>query len=676
VTSHTGVSFGRYHVLEQLGEGGMAVVYKAFDTRLESNVAVKVIRIERITPDMLSRALKRFEHEAKALARLTHPNIVKVIDFGESNDRPYLVMPLLAGGNLKQMLQSGSIPWRRALNLLIPVARALGYAHRQGVIHRDVKPSNILITESGEPMLTDFGVAKIIEEGATIDLTGTAAALGTPEYMAPEQTTSRTVDERADVYSLGIVLYEMVTGRKPFTADTPLAVLIMQAKDPLPRPTRFVPNLPESVERILLKALAKDPADRYSSMEEMASAMEACGRGEAPEAPEIRLRKSAPAPTPSPEHAKTESAVSPESISLPHTGKIIIPGPRRKDLPWIGLSAAMLLLAAFFLTKALSITETPTPSGPSTGSDGATRSALAAVPIQAYSVTLFPTDTVVPSPTDNLNIPPADAVVGDAWMSPADGMVLMYVPEGEFLMGSAESDSHAYDNEKPQNAVYLSGYWIDRTEVTNRMFRLFVEATQYRTDAENGDGGWVFKLGSGIWEKVPGAVWHDPAGDGSGIDGLLEYPVVQVSWNDAQAYCRWAGRRLPTEAEWEKGARSDDGRAYPWGNEAPDCQLANYWKGENGCARQASAVGSYPSGSSPYGLMDMAGNVWEWVEDWFSESYYSISPYQNPHGPASGEYKAMRGGTWWGNVRELRVVFRHGSEINERSAGLGFRCVL
>ena len=270
----TGLSLGRYQQLEPLGEGGMAVVYKAYDTRLECNVAVKVIRTERFTPEMLKHALKRFEREAKAVAKLTHSNIVKVTDYGEYEGNPYLIMEYLPGGTLKDLInQHGQIPWREAVQLLIPIAEALGYAHSQGIIHRDIKPSNILLTTSGQPMLTDFGVAKVIDEDATQGLTGTNASIGTPEYMAPEQIGSKNVDARADLYALGVVFYEMVTGRRPFEADTPLGVMVKQTHDPLPRPGQFVKELPLNVDKFLLKALTKAPADRYPSAEEMAGAM-------------------------------------------------------------------------------------------------------------------------------------------------------------------------------------------------------------------------------------------------------------------------------------------------------------------------------------------------------------------------------------------------------------------
>jgi serine/threonine protein kinase len=171
------------------------------------------------------------------------------------------------------------MPWQDAARLLIPIARALDFAHRQGMIHRDVKPSNIIITADGDPMLTDFGIAKILDLEETVDLTGTSAAVGTPEYMAPEQSTSNKTDHRADIYALGVVLYEMVVGRKPYIADTPMAVLIKHASEPLPRPRQFAPNLPQAVENVLFKALAKSPEDRYQSMGEFTKALENLSMG-------------------------------------------------------------------------------------------------------------------------------------------------------------------------------------------------------------------------------------------------------------------------------------------------------------------------------------------------------------------------------------------------------------
>jgi len=335
-----GKSLGRYHILEQLGEGGMATVYKAYDTRLETDVAVKVIRTENLAPSVLERSLKRFEREAKALARLTHPNIVKVTDYGEYEGKPYLVMEYLPGGTLKQKLGK-PLEWQEVIHILLPIARALDFAHRQSMIHRDVKPANILITADGEPMLTDFGIAKIIDEEATQDLTGTSAAIGTPEYMAPEQATAKSVDKRADIYAFGVVLYEMLTGRKPFIADTPMAVLIKHAIEPLPRPSQFVRDLPPRLEQILLKALAKNREDRYQSMGELVNALEDVAQN-------TRTVKQ----TPRPPVRNEVPTITEKTPSLPPSPAILLPSPEygrgaggegawRK---WIFLGALVILL--------------------------------------------------------------------------------------------------------------------------------------------------------------------------------------------------------------------------------------------------------------------------------------------------------------------------------------------
>lgn len=274
MTNLIGQSLGRYHILEQLGEGGMAVVFRAFDTLLERDVAVKVIRTEKLAPEILEKTLKRFEREAKALAKLSHPNIVKVIDYGEHESIPFLVMEFISGGTLKGMLKNVPFSYEEAARILVPIAGALHYAHSQNIIHRDVKPSNILITENGEAMLSDFGVARILAVAETAELTTTGIGIGTPEYMAPEQFQGGRVDGRADIYALGVVFYEMLARRKPYQADTPAAVIWKQASEPIPSLSKFVPGLPGRVERIIFKALAKDPKNRYSTMEEFGLALE------------------------------------------------------------------------------------------------------------------------------------------------------------------------------------------------------------------------------------------------------------------------------------------------------------------------------------------------------------------------------------------------------------------
>jgi len=272
MASLIGKSLGRYQILEQLGEGGMASVYKARDTRLERYVAIKIIRQDAFNLNMLDQVMKRFEREAKALAILSHPNIVPVYDYGEYEGAPYLVMQYLPGGVLN-LKRSTAMPWQEAVQTILPIARALAYAHEHNIIHRDIKPSNILLTDKGLPMLSDFGIAKILESSENSTLTAAGMTIGTPDYMAPEQWTGQA-GPLSDLYSLGVVLYELVTGRRPYTADTPVAIMLKHINDPLPDPRLFRPDLPEALEALLLTALAKNPGDRYQSMGEFAVALE------------------------------------------------------------------------------------------------------------------------------------------------------------------------------------------------------------------------------------------------------------------------------------------------------------------------------------------------------------------------------------------------------------------
>ena len=263
------------------------------------------------------------------------------------------------------------------------------------------------------------------------------------------------------------------------------------------------------------------------------------------------------------------------------------------------------------------------------------------------------------------------------WTRPADGMVMVYVPEGEFTMGSILQDYW-----KPVHVVYLDAYWIDRTEVTNAMFTVFVDDTGYETDAEKNGASWI--VAGNELQEMSGADWEHPRGPGSSISSLGDYPVVQVSWNDAAAYCAWAGARLPTEAEWEKAARGTDSRAYPWGEQTPDGNLVNFADvslavegadtDSNDGYMYTAPAGTYPAGASPYGALDMAGNVFEWVADWYGESYYSSSPGSNPTGPSSGDYHVMRGGGWGGHENYLRSAARYAGRADVSSDLYGFRC--
>ena len=260
-----GTYIDHYIIIKLIGRGGMAEVYQTRDSRLDAIVALKFIRADRFAPEILRWVVKRFQIEAKKMAQLSHPNIVKVFDYGTYQGMPYLVMDYLPGGTLKQSM-GRPMGYKAAARLLLPIAEALTYAHSKGVIHRDVKPGNILISENGQSMLSDFGVAKVMEGGETQGLTATGASIGTAEYMAPEQAVGKKVDQRADIYSLGIIFYELLTGRRPFTADTPMEILVKQIHEPAPSPSQYIKGLPKEVEQVLVQALAKEPDGRYANM--------------------------------------------------------------------------------------------------------------------------------------------------------------------------------------------------------------------------------------------------------------------------------------------------------------------------------------------------------------------------------------------------------------------------
>jgi len=265
----TGRQFGHYQIVAPLGEGGMAAVYKAYQPSMERYVAVKVLPRHMAASEEF---VSRFRREAKLLAQLQHPHILPVFDYGEADSYPYIVMPFVQSGTLAELLHKRPQTLSEIRRIMIQVGDALSYAHTRGMIHRDIKPSNVLIDERGNCLLTDFGLARMAEASTKITTSGTI--MGTPAYMSPEQGAGSTLDHRSDIYSLGIIFYEMVTGRVPYTAETPIAVVFKHIQDPLPSARELNPNLPESVELVLLKALAKNPEDRYQKAEDFVQAIQ------------------------------------------------------------------------------------------------------------------------------------------------------------------------------------------------------------------------------------------------------------------------------------------------------------------------------------------------------------------------------------------------------------------
>jgi serine/threonine protein kinase len=265
----TGRQFGPYQIVAPLGEGGMAAVYKAYHPAVERYVALKVLPRHMSSSDEF---VTRFKREARLLAQLQHPHILPVFDYGEADGYPYIVMPFIVSGTLADVLRNQRLSLSEVRRVITQIGDALSYAHGRGMIHRDIKPSNVLIDERGNCLLTDFGLARMAE--AAEKLTTSGAIMGTPAYMSPEQGMGSNIDHRSDLYSLGVVLYEMITGRVPYTAETPIGVVFKHIQDPLPSARKLNPNLSEALELVLLKSLAKNPDDRYQKADEFVRAIQ------------------------------------------------------------------------------------------------------------------------------------------------------------------------------------------------------------------------------------------------------------------------------------------------------------------------------------------------------------------------------------------------------------------
>jgi formylglycine-generating enzyme required for sulfatase activity/serine/threonine protein kinase len=335
-----GKQLGSYQIVAQLGTGGMATVFKAYQPKMDRYVALKIL------PRHLSRNPEfssRFSQEARIIAQLEHPHILPVHDFGESDGYTYLAMRLVKGGSLNDLLKrQGKLELNQIKTIITQVGEALDYAHNKGVIHRDFKPGNILMDEAGNCLLTDFGIAKLIE--VTSHLTNPGGVLGTPVYISPEQGEGKPIDYRSDLYSLGVVLYQMVTGDVPYKADTPMAVIYKHIHDPIPLPGRRVSDLPESVERVILRSLAKDPNDRYTSAAEFIKYFQ--NAIEPPIAQEIHKREPDQEPTEVTKEYSAETVKSPiKSHEEPAKEKFKPKKKIRVEMGWMYTVLGILFLA-------------------------------------------------------------------------------------------------------------------------------------------------------------------------------------------------------------------------------------------------------------------------------------------------------------------------------------------
>ena len=384
----------------------MAAVYKAFQPAMDRYVALKVLpRQFASDPEFIG----RFQQEAKVLARLQHPHILPVFDFGEAEGYTYIVMPLVSSGTLAGCLHGQPLTLQQIRTVISQVGDALDYAHSMGLVHRDVKPSNILIDDRWNCLLTDFGITKIIE--STANFTHTGGVIGTPAYMSPEQGMGAPVDGRSDIYSLGVVLYEMSTGHTPFSAETPIAIVLKHIQDSLPPPKRLNPDLPDTIESIITTALAKQPQDRYTTAREMVEALQAAIPGTLPSTTDLASSLAKPVLT--------------EPIDPP-------PIPRQSPshrLRWALIVVAILLIG---LISGLAVLDRrPTSSAPTTIPASTATLAPTITPVPTVTpapiVTAVPTSLVVVLPTTPPQPTPFGGGQHIAFVSTRDGNEEIYV---------------------------------------------------------------------------------------------------------------------------------------------------------------------------------------------------------------------------------------------------------
>ncbi|MEW5829477.1 MAG: protein kinase [Chloroflexota bacterium] len=327
-----GETVGPYRILEQLGQGGMATVYKAYHASLDRYVALKVLH-QAFLEDANFHA--RFQREARLVAKLEHPNIVPIYDFAEHNGQPYLVMKFIEGETLKARLGRGPLSSDEIERMIDAIGPALTYAHKRGILHRDVKPSNVLLAADGQIYLADFGLARIAQAGEST-LTSDMI-LGTPQYISPEQAMGKKeLDEGTDIYSFGVMLYELAVGKVPFSADTPFSIIHDHIYTPLPLPRMVNPNVPEPVQRVLLKALAKERPDRYPDVAALVAAFKsAWGESGIPDQPETIVAPSA---------GITQEAAEPAPVPAPAPPVTTEKAPKKGVSKWVLVAASVLFI--------------------------------------------------------------------------------------------------------------------------------------------------------------------------------------------------------------------------------------------------------------------------------------------------------------------------------------------
>ena len=612
----------KYEVMRRIGGGGMAHVFLARNRRHGGAFAVKVLA-EYLAQD--PQVVARFEQEARTAASLSgHPNIVPIFDIGSGDDLQYLIMQFISGEDLSSYLsEHGKLSPSDALNVVAQTATGLVWSGSKHIVHRDLKPANILLDKTGRVMILDFGISKIAD--VATDLTRPGESLGTPYYMSPEQIRGEPCDLRSDLYSLGIILFELLTGRRPFNADSLIAIHVAHLTAPIPLLQAADPSLPEVCELFVQKLLQKRREDRYQSPQELLDELQKLGVTSGPG----RLR-------PKINEALEAALMEPIRMSPATAARLLSTSVTTAPRPEATSSVSDLTIPPKTIPPNTIPPNTPRPQfdtlpPPASPVPAVTRPPMAkprgkpkflwiaggVFAVAVVAAVLFLAFVPAPAATE---------------LNDAHGRMLL-VPAGDFIFGENSPDSP-----RPRKTVSLKGFYVDETEVSNKEYKQFVDATGH---------------------AAPKSADFITAPDD---------PVAGVTYEDAQAFAAWAGKRLPTEEEWEKAARGTDGQRYPWG-QAP-------WT--DGVPTQLQPVNSFPDRKSPYGAFNMAGNVFEWTASTFPAGNAEFEDMHTVLGTTnfSKVWYTIKGGSFsrHGDVF-FQCFMRRGFPSDQQSPVIGFRCV-